>query len=72
MHSYRVYFSVYLKQVCEVLGAGEILLRGGGAHTRSFDCALINAVQNAVNISVLAAPVTGIPATLGDYSEGVK
>lgn len=55
-----------------MLGAGEILLRGGGAHSRSFDCALINAVQNAVSISVLAAPTTGIPATLDDYSEGMK
>lgn len=54
--------------MCETLGAGEILLRGTG--DRAFDVALINAVQNAVNISVLAAPAAGVPITLEDYTRG--
>lgn len=42
----------------------------GTTSGQAFDRPLLNAVQNAVSISVLAAPATGVSVTVDDYLEG--
>eukprot|EP01032_Pedospumella_encystans_P008097 gene8097-9646_t len=64
----RAIDAVVLAKACEILGAGEILLRGTTSD-KAFDRPLLNAVQNAVSISVLAAPTTGVSVTSNDYIE---